>query len=73
MQKELLLFQKLAEKLTQAEQKEPVTNPIPPEELFKILPLSLEEQPAEDTFFENALEKLVLNTPRTATNLFFNQ
>ena len=73
MQKELLLFQKLAEKLTQAEQKEPVTTPISPEELFKILPLSLEEQPAEDTFFENALEKLVLNTPRTATNLFFNQ
>ena len=58
MQKELLLFQKLAEKLTQAEQKEPVTTPIPPEELFKILPLSLEEQPAEDAFLKTHLKNL---------------
>lgn len=73
MQKELLLFQKLAEKLIKAEKQEPITTPIPPKELFNILPLTLEEQPADDAFFENALEKLVLNTPRTATNLFFNQ
>ena len=73
MQKELLLFQKLAEKLIKAEKQEPIITPIPPKELFNILPLALEEQPAGDAFFENALEKLVLNTPRTATNLFFNQ
>ena len=73
MQKELLLFQKLAEKLIKAEKQEPIITPIPPKELFNILPLALEEQPADDAFFENALEKLVLNTPRTATNLFFNQ
>ncbi|MDB4175039.1 pyridoxal-dependent decarboxylase [Flavobacteriaceae bacterium] len=73
MQKELLLFQKLAEKLIKAEKQEPIITPIPPKELFNILPLALEEQPANDAFFENALEKLVLNTPRTATNLFFNQ
>ena len=73
MQKELLLFHKLAEKLIIAEKQEPIITPIPPKELFNILPLALEEQPAGDAFFENALEKLVLNTPRTATNLFFNQ
>ena len=73
MQKELLLFQKLAEKLIKAEKQEPIITPISPKELFNILPLALEEQPADDAFFENALEKLVLNTPRTATNLFFNQ
>lgn len=73
MQKELLLFQKLAKKLIIAEKQEPIITPIPPKELFNILPLALEEQPAGDAFFENALEKLVLNTPRTATNLFFNQ
>ena len=73
MQKELLLFRKLAEKLIAAENQEPITTPIPPEELFNILPLALQEQPADDAFFEKALEKLVLNTPRTATNLFFNQ
>ncbi|MFT4673128.1 MAG: sulfinoalanine decarboxylase [Patiriisocius sp.] len=73
MQKELLLFQKLAEKLIKAEKEQPIATPIPPEELFTILPLALEDQPVEDAFFEEALEKLVLSTPRTATRLFFNQ
>jgi glutamate/tyrosine decarboxylase-like PLP-dependent enzyme len=73
MQKELLLFQKLAEKLIKAEKEQPIATPIPPEELFTILPLALEEQPVEEAFFEDALEKLVLSTPRTATRLFFNQ
>ena len=52
MQKELLLFQKLAEKLINAEKQEPIITPIPPKELFSILPLALEEEPADDTFFE---------------------
>ena len=70
MQKELLLFQKLAEKLIKAEKQEPITTPIPPKELFNILPLALEDQPADDAFFENALEKLVLNPPHCNKPIF---
>jgi glutamate/tyrosine decarboxylase-like PLP-dependent enzyme len=73
MQKDLQLFQKLAEKLIKAEKEQPIVTPIPAEDLFDILPIALEDQPAEEADFEEALEKLVLSTPRTATRLFFNQ
>lgn len=73
MQKDLELFQKLAQKLVQAEIDQPIAKPIPAEQLFDVLPLALENEPANEAAFEDALEKLVLNTPRTATRLFFNQ
>ncbi|MDX1462544.1 MAG: aminotransferase class V-fold PLP-dependent enzyme, partial [Marinirhabdus sp.] len=71
MQNELELFNTLAKKLLKAEEEQPVADPIPAEELFETLDLRLTENPSED--FEEALENLVLNTPRTATKLFFNQ
>lgn len=71
MQNELELFNKLASKLFEAEQTTPVAPPVPAAQLFDELDISLDEQPAAD--FEEILEKLVLNTPRTATRLFFNQ
>ncbi|QIE60440.1 aminotransferase class V-fold PLP-dependent enzyme [Rasiella rasia] len=71
MQHELALFNKLANKLFEAEKNNPVAQPLPAEELFKQLDLSLSNNPATD--FEETLEKLVLNTPRTSTRLFFNQ
>ncbi len=73
MQKDLQLFQKLAEKLFAAEETEPVVKPISPDSLFKTLDISLSENPVPDAFFEETLTQLVLNTPRTATKLFFNQ
>ncbi len=73
MQKELDLFNRLARLLVQHEQDEPVVTPIPAEELHKTLHISLGDAPASDNEFEEALEALVLNTPRTASRKFFNQ
>lgn len=73
MNKDLALFQKLSEKLLKAEQEQPLATPIPAKKLFEVLPISLEEEPADADTFENVLEKLILATPRTATKLFFNQ
>jgi len=73
MQKDLELFQSLAQKLIQAEKDQPVAAPIPADELYDRLSLTLTEEPAAPDFFEKTLEELVLNTPRTATKLFFNQ
>lgn len=71
MKNELELFNKLAHKLFEAENTNPVTQPVPAIELFETLDLKLHEQP--DANFEETIEKLVLSTPRTATRLFFNQ
>ena len=71
MLNELAIFNRLAKKLLEAEQNNPVVNPIPVSELFETLDITLQDSPAND--FEATLEKLVLNTPRTATRLFFNQ
>tara|TARA_A100000171_G_scaffold52989_1_gene75065 strand:+ start:863 stop:2254 length:1392 start_codon:yes stop_codon:yes gene_type:complete len=71
MKHELELFNKLAHKLFEAENTNPVTKPLPAVELFEQLDIKLHNQP--DANFEETIEKLVLNTPRTATRLFFNQ
>ncbi len=73
MHKDLLIFQKLSEKLLKAEKEQPLATPIPAEDLFNVLPISLEDAPITEGEFEDVLEKLVLATPRTATRLFFNQ
>lgn len=70
---ELALFQKLANSLLKAETENPIVPPISPQNLFEELSLKLEDGPASEEAFEKALEQLVLNTPRTATRLFFNQ
>src|SRR5690606_22158357 len=43
------------------------------ESLFETLDLKLEDEGTSDDVFYNSLEKLVMNTPRTATKQFFNQ
>lgn len=73
MQQDLDIFNHLAEKLLEAEKKEPVVKPIPAEELYQSLDISLSNNPLNETEFKEILEKLVLNTPRTSTKLFFNQ
>ena len=73
MNTELQLFNRLAEKLFDAEANEPVAKPIPAATLYQDLDISLADSPTTDAAFEEVLEKLVLSTPRTATKLFFNQ
>jgi len=73
IENELNKFREIVERLVKAEKEEPVVEPILPEALFEKLDLSLEQDPIEDEQFYQALEGLVMNTPRTATKLFFNQ
>ncbi len=73
MEKDLALFNRLALLLLKNEEEEPAINPISPDALYKTLNIALEDAPASETFLEETLEKLILNTPRTATRSFFNQ
>lgn len=73
MQKEVAVFIELVNTLLKDEQDNPVSEYIPAEELFEKLDLSLSDQPINESEFKLVLEKLVLTTPRTATNAFFNQ
>jgi sulfinoalanine decarboxylase/sulfinoalanine decarboxylase/aspartate 1-decarboxylase len=73
MKQELALFQQIAQKLLTAEIDEPVVEPIAADKLFETLNLRLKEEGENEDTFSQALEELVLNTPRTATNQFFNQ
>lgn len=73
IQKELSKFQEIAEQLLKGEEDEPVVEPISPKALFDKLDLRLEHEPIGDEKFYQAIEKLVMHTPRTATKLFFNQ
>ena len=73
MKKTLELFQKITNALIQDEKEHTVSPFIPSEELFSKLDLCLNENPIDESSFEEALEQLVLATPKTATNAFFNQ
>lgn len=66
-------FQKITQRLLTLEKEEPVVEPIEAQQLFHQLDLSLNDEAMEEGDFYNSLEKLVFNTPRTATNRFFNQ
>ncbi|MGJ8667496.1 MAG: pyridoxal phosphate-dependent decarboxylase family protein [Patiriisocius sp.] len=73
MQKDLELFQRLANKLFEAEHKQPIATPIPAEKLYDTLSIALNDEPVADDFFEDTLGQLIESTPKTATKLFFNQ
>lgn len=73
MQNELKLFQKIASKLLDEEKTNPVIQPIDVKQLWKQLDISLQSKPISETEFEIILTQLILKTPRTATNKFFNQ
>ena len=66
-------FRQIVEQLLQKEQAEPIVEPIPADELWNRLDISLEKEPLADELFYKALEELVYHTPRTASNKFFNQ
>lgn len=73
MDENLEVFNSLAKKLLNEERKEPVADFISSDKLYDKLDLTLNDDPVNEEYFNNALEKLVLSTPRTATNAFFNQ
>lgn len=73
MNKDLEIFNRIANKLFEAEKQEGVVKPVPFETLKKVLDLDLDCAAIDDDIFEKALTDLVLSTPRTSTTLFFNQ
>lgn len=73
MKKNLDEFNQLTLKLLEDEKNKPVADYIPSEQLFEKLNFSLNDAPTSDKEFMEVLEELVLSTPRTATNAFFNQ
>ncbi|MBT8327956.1 MAG: aminotransferase class V-fold PLP-dependent enzyme [Bacteroidia bacterium] len=73
MNTELQLFNKLVSKLLLAEKNEPVVKPIKTTELDRELNLRFKDDGLSESEWEKLVEDVVLNTPRTATKLFFNQ
>lgn len=72
-QNDLDRFQSIVKQLLEAEKNEPVAQPIKAEKLFESLDLRLEQEGTSEETFYKSLEQLVMSTPRTATNQFFNQ
>jgi glutamate/tyrosine decarboxylase-like PLP-dependent enzyme len=73
MKDSLDIFNNIAKKLLADEKENPVAEFISSDELFDKLDLDLSDEPIDEEKFNNLLEDLVLKTPRTATNAFFNQ
>ncbi|WP_417266470.1 pyridoxal phosphate-dependent decarboxylase family protein [Brumimicrobium sp.] len=73
MEKALAVFQSLASELLADEKVKSVVDYIPAEQLFDRLDLSLNDNPIDDATHLEKLKALIMATPRTATNGFFNQ
>ncbi len=73
LHEDLKLFNLLVDELLKQEKEAPVSKSIKTEELQKKIDISLSDNPAIRDEFIKTLEKLILYTPKTATNRFFNQ
>ena len=73
LQKDLALFNSIVEELLKEEKKNPVSSLINAEDLYDKVDFSLSEHACINQEFTQALKDLVLKTPKTATNRFFNQ
>ncbi len=71
--KDLTLFNELVEILINEEAKNPVAERIEASELYNAVDLSLNQSAMIDGEFKTVLQNILIATPKTATNLFFNQ
>ncbi|WP_298781777.1 aminotransferase class V-fold PLP-dependent enzyme [uncultured Polaribacter sp.] len=71
--KDLTLFNELVEALINEEAKNPVAERIEASELYDTIDLSLNQSAMIDDDFKTTLQNVLVATPKTATNLFFNQ
>lgn len=71
--KDLALFNELVEALISEEEKNPVASRIDSSKLYDSIDLSLGGSAMIDDAFKKVLTKVLISTPKTATNLFFNQ
>jgi sulfinoalanine decarboxylase/sulfinoalanine decarboxylase/aspartate 1-decarboxylase len=70
---DLALFNELVEVLISEEDKNPVAQRIDSTKLYEAIDLSLNEGAMIDEDFKVLLQDVLVSTPKTATNLFFNQ
>jgi sulfinoalanine decarboxylase/sulfinoalanine decarboxylase/aspartate 1-decarboxylase len=73
MKSDLALFNELVEVLISEEAANPVAERIASDKLYGAIDLSLNEVPMIDNDFKTLLSEVLVATPKTATNLFFNQ
>ncbi len=73
MKNSLSTFNSIVTDLLNDEAIKPVADFIPSGELFERLDLDLKEDPITEDELKEALQDLVMKTPRTATHAFFNQ
>lgn len=71
--KDLTLFNELVEVLISEEEKNPVAERIDSNKLYDSIDLSLNQSAMIDDEFKSVLHNILISTPKTATNLFFNQ
>ncbi len=71
--KDLALFNELVEVLLHEEKHNPVAERIEANKLYDSIDLSLNDAPLIDEDFKSILKEVIISTPKTATNLFFNQ
>jgi sulfinoalanine decarboxylase len=70
---DLALFNELVEVLINEEAENPVAQRIESSKLYDAIDLSLNKGPMIDDDFRLLLREVLVSTPKTATNLFFNQ
>jgi sulfinoalanine decarboxylase/sulfinoalanine decarboxylase/aspartate 1-decarboxylase len=70
---DLILFNELVEILINEEKENPVAKRIESSELYDSINLSLNEDAMIDDTLKSLLREVLISTPKTATNLFFNQ
>jgi sulfinoalanine decarboxylase len=70
---DLELFNELTQILLEDEKLNPVAPRIDAEKLYETLDLSLKEDGISDTHFKSVMTEVIEATPKTSTNLFFNQ
>ncbi|MFT6845002.1 MAG: sulfinoalanine decarboxylase [Flavobacteriales bacterium] len=73
LRNDLALFNQLVEVLISEEVENPVADRIESDELYDTIDLSLNDAPMIDSAFKSVLKDVLISTPKTATNLFFNQ
>ncbi len=73
MKKEMRFFGQLVEKIIQREESIPVTLPIENHKVIKQLNLEFSDEGINDQDWEKLIEIVTMNTPKTASKLFFNQ
>jgi len=70
---DLILFNELTEVLLNEEENHPVAKRIDSNALYNTIDLSLNKTAMVDDSFKKVLKDVLIATPKTATNLFFNQ